>query len=104
MGSMLRLMPVRRIKSFHVCGNPHLTAACGVVGLSSSERELQRGNLIEYIVRIIRNKWYRTDYVGTFKAGSAVEALVKAGRCNYFRQVCGGRVVAVTAEIAATRN
>jgi len=41
----------------------------------------------QYIVRIERDTWYRNDYVGTYSASSAVDALRQAGRDSYLQCV-----------------
>ena len=44
-----------------------------------------------YIVTIVRAKWYQTDYIGTFSARSPVQALSKAGRDGHYRQLSNKR-------------
>jgi len=50
-----------------------------------------------YVVRIVRKKWWRNDYVGCYAALSPVRALTIAGRDPRLRQVMDKTVVRVEA-------
>lgn len=57
-----------------------------------------------WIVRIVRKYWFQTDYVGTFPALTAVQALTIAGNTPYYRKIAKGRIVRVEAEIDSKIN
>ena len=51
-----------------------------------------------FIVRARRKQWHSTDYVGTYRASSAAQALTQAGKDSYLRTIMDRRVVCVEAE------
>lgn len=50
-----------------------------------------------FAVTVHRNRWYRTDYVLTMLATSAIAALSIAGKTARYRQVSKGKVLRVSA-------
>lgn len=50
-----------------------------------------------YIVRVVRRKWFATDYAGTYRAVSAVAALTIAGNDKYMQKILDRGVVRIEA-------
>ena len=53
-----------------------------------------------WIVRVLRAKWYTPDYVGMYRAATAVQAMSLAGADEYMAKIMGRKVVRVEAVAA----